>query len=382
LLNINNRKLAGRIGWAAFLAGFAAVLFALNATLSYPKPADIQEGNDYQQAKVVQVISDSLAPDPQFPELLIGMQTLELELLSGPQAGQHVVMKNYVTRLANQPADVGTAMIISSYDEFQSGMIAGYDRLPVLALMTMLFLVMVLVISRAKGARSLFGLAFTLLCVLFMFIPLLLHGMNPVLAAVIVVVLSSFVSLAALNGASPKTFVAGMACTVCTLAAGGLALLFGMLLHASSYTTPEAEDLIFIAQSTALSLPDILFAGILIATSGALLDTTMSIASAQSEMQELDEHISPAQLWKSGMNIGKDIMGTMTHTLIMAFAGASINSLLVIFMYQMPLARTLNLDLLVVEMLKGLTGSMALALAIPVTAALGAWAAKRRSGKA
>jgi uncharacterized membrane protein len=72
------------------------------------------------------------------------------------------------------------------------------------------------------------------------------------------------------------------------------------------------------------------------------------------------------------MNIGRDIMGTMTNTLILAFTGSSINSLLVIFMYQMPYMRIINMDLLMVEIMKGLSGSTAIALSIPVTAALSA----------
>ena len=143
--------------------------------------------------------------------------------------------------------------------------------------------------------------------------------------------------------------------------------------------TPEAENLIFIAQNTALKLSNILFAGIIIASSGAVMDTTISIASSLSEMKSLNPAISATQLWKSGMNIGRDVMGTMTNTLILAFIGSGINSILIVFMYQMPYLRMINLDLLVVEILRGLSGSIAVVLSIPVTALL---AARAMTGKA
>jgi uncharacterized membrane protein len=96
----------------------------------------------------------------------------------------------------------------------------------------------------------------------------------------------------------------------------------------------------------------------------------MSLASSLFELKELNPRMSAGRIMRSGMNIGRDIMGTMTNTLILAFTGSSINSLLVIFMYRMPYKRIINMDLLMVEIMKGLSGSVAIALAIPVTAAL------------
>jgi uncharacterized membrane protein len=88
---------------------------------------------------------------------------------------------------------------------------------------------------------------------------------------------------------------------------------------------------------------------------------------------------------KSGMNIGQDIIGTMTNTLILAFTGSSLNSLLIIFMYRMPYFQTINLDLLMLEALRGLSGSIAVILSVPLTVFLGAQflfpiQRKRRSG--
>jgi uncharacterized membrane protein len=85
-----------------------------------------------------------------------------------------------------------------------------------------------------------------------------------------------------------------------------------------------------------------LFAGIIIASSGAVMDTSISIASSMYEMRELDPAMPPGALLRSGLNIGRDIMGTMANTLILAFTGSSINTILVIFMYQMPYLRIIN----------------------------------------
>lgn len=373
------KKYLGVFLWIGFMVVFAAFLIIFNATLDYARPADTQTGNSYEKAKVTRVIFDTLAPDPEFPELKIGVQELEFKILTGESKGKSFIGKNFVTRLTNTPASVGTKMIVSSYDGFISGMVAGYSREGSLYILGLLFAAAVCVFGRIKGLKSLMSLAFTLICLLFLFIPMLLRGVNPVLAAVTVVALSTSVTLLALNGWSKKTIAAGASCILCTFLGGGIALLFGAWTHISTYTTPEAENLIFVAQSTSLSLPDIFCAGIIIASSGAVMDTTISIASSLSEMKSLNPAISATQLWKSGMNIGRDVMGTMTNTLILAFIGSGINSILIVFMYQMPYLRMINLDLLVVEILRGLSGSIAVVLSIPVTALL---AARAMTGKA
>jgi uncharacterized membrane protein len=358
--------------WTLFTVGFAVFLIWFNVTLSYPLPGDAQMGNRYERAVVVKVVSDTLMPDPDFPEIRIGTQELEMELLTGSDKGKRVLLNNFITRTDNKPARVGTKMIVQSYDGFATGMISNYSRETPAYFLGLLFFAAVAIIGGKKGLKSIFALVFTLVCVLFLFVPLLLRGAGPIVASGVVVILSTAVTLLALNGLSPKTIIAGTSCILSTFAAGGFAFAFGAVTNLSSYNTPEAENLIFVAQNTALSIHDILFAGIIIATSGAMMDTTMSLASSLFELKELNPELSAARILRSGMNIGRDIMGTMTNTLILAFTGSGINSLLVIFMYNMPYMRIINMDMLMVEIMKGFCGSIAIILSIPVTAALAA----------
>ena len=196
---------------------------------------------------------------------------------------------------------------------------------------------------------------------------MIIKGVEPILAAVVVVVLSTAVTLLSLNGFCKKTVIAAVSCSVCTMFAGVIAYATGVLSHISTLNESEAELLLFISDSTALRVKDLLFAGILIAALGAVMDTAMSIASSLTEMKSIDPTLTQKQLWRSGMNVGKDIMGTMTNTLILAFTGSSLNILLVYYMYSLPYIALINLDLLVVEVIRGLSGSIAVILAIPVT---------------
>ncbi|MDR1952895.1 MAG: YibE/F family protein [Clostridiales Family XIII bacterium] len=368
--NLLNRLNRTALIWGLFILGFIAFLIWFNVTLSYPLPGDAQVGNRYEKAVVVKVVSDTRMPDPDFPEIEIGTQELELEMLTGPDKGRRILLNNFITRVDNKPAKVGTKMIAQSYDGFNTGILVAYSREMPAYVLALLFFAAVAIVGRKKGLKSIFALVFTLTCVIFLFVPLLLRGVNPIIAASIIVMVSTSVTLLALNGLSAKTIIAGVSCILCTFAAGGIAFAFGAFTNLSTYNTPEAEHLIFIAQNTALGIHDIVFAGIIIATSGAMMDTTMSLASSLFEMKELNPTLSGTQIMRSGMNIGRDIMGTMTNTLILAFTGSSINSLLVIFMYNMPYRRIINMDLLMLEIMKGFSGSIAIVLAIPITAAL------------
>ena len=182
------------------------------------------------------------------------------------------------------------------------------------------------------------------------------------------VLLSSLYTMVVLNGVCRKSMIATLCCTACTAFAGLLAWIVSKVGNISTLNTPEVEDLLFITQNSNFRIDNLLVAGILIAAMGAVMDTSMSIVSALYELRDQNPGISRQQLRQSGMNIGKDVMGTMTNTLVLAFAGSSLNLMVIYYMYCMPAISLLNTDFMVVEIVKGIIGSMAVVLATPVTA--------------
>lgn len=375
-----NKKKISIIIWCSFMAVFFVFLYVLNTTLEYTKPSDAEIGNVYEKAKVVKIISEELGEDPDYSYIQIGKQHLELKLLSGEFKGRVVTAINFVGRVDNKIATVGADMVVSSYDGFVTTSISNYSRETTLYALLFLFVFVLVFFGRMKGIKSIFSLLFTLVCVVFLLIPLIIKGMNPILASVLVVALSTAVTLFSLNGWCKKTMIAGISCTVCTMLAGVIAYTAGTMAHVTTLNTAEAENLLFIASDTALQVKDLLFAGILIATLGAVMDTTMSIASALAELKEVNSGMTKKQLFKSGMNIGKDVMGTMTNTLILAFTGSSINIILIYYMYALPYIGLINLDLLVVEIIQGLSGSIAVILSIPITAVIASRAFTAKDG--
>lgn len=367
----NNNKISyqkNNIMWTIFIISFFILLYFLNSSLEFNKPEDAPIGVVYEKAVVTKITSDTLAPDPDYPYINIGKQYLDVKITSGENKGKIVSVINFVGRTDNKPVKVGTRLVVSSYDDFISTIIVNYNREISIYILLFIFIFVVLFLGKSKGAKSLFSLVFTMICIFFIFIPLVIKGVNPIVSSIIIVILSTMVTMISLNGVTKKTFVASLSCILCTIVAGLIAYIFGKFNNISTFNTAELQDLLFVSTKTSLKVKDLLFAGILISSLGAIMDTTMSITSSIFEMKDINNNLSKSQLFISGMNIGKDIMGTMTNTLILAFTGSSINILIIYFMYNMPYIQLINIDLIVLEIVQGLSGGIAVILSIPITA--------------
>ena len=149
--------------------------------------------------------------------------------------------------------------------------------------------------------------------------------------------------------------------------AGVLVLGMGGL---NGFNLSEAEELVLRAGDSKLHISGLLVSGILIASLGAVMDVAMSIASSCNELRELNPNLTRAELFRSGMNIGRDAMGTMANTLILAFAGASLNMLILFRVYDYPLIQIANTDAMAVEVIRGVAGSIGIVLTVPLVALL------------
>lgn len=368
-----------------FLVLYIALLWGFNKCLKFERPADYPEGVEYAKATVVEVVEEDMGVDPDYDYIRIGKQKLTVEITSGDYKGKTVTITNFVTRTIRLEGQVGTRYIIDSYDGFITANIMSYERSGIIVFLAILFIGLVILFGRRKGIAAAAALLVTLLNVVFLFMPMLINGMPAILAAIIVILLSTLYTMVVLNGFCAKSVIATACCTLCTVLAGLLAWLVGVIGNISTLNTPEAENLLFITEQTTFRIDNLLVAGILISSMGAVMDTCMSIVSSLFELKAQKSSVSAKQLFQSGMNIGKDIMGTMTNTLILAFAGGSINLIVTYYMYCMPAISLLNTDFIVVEAVKGLVGSIAVVLSIPaaafMTAVVIGWKEKRQGRK-
>ena len=360
---------------AGVAAGLALLLvLVLGALLLHTPDAELTAARKrmFVPARVSAVLSDEAQTDTWTEGLRIGAQVIEVELLGTEYKGTRLVTTNYLNAYANVDCRVGTRVIVRlDYDDAGQPYIVSvpnYDRGPVLYGMLAAFALLLILIGGKKGVSALLGLVYTLAALWFLLIPLILRGAPSIPAAVAISALTAAASLLMLTGFSRKTLCAGLGC-VCGVASAGLfAWVFSRITSITGFNMAEAEDLVLRAYDSPLQIRGLLISGILIAALGAVMDVAMSISSACWELAEVDPSISAGQLFRSGMNIGRDAMGTMANTLILAFAGASLNVLLLFQVYGYPLIQIINSDTMAIELIQSVAGSVGIILTVPLVA--------------
>ena len=238
--------------------------------------------------------------------------------------------------------------------------------------MLVIFAAIVLLVGRMKGLRSLFSLGYILALVMGFLIPAIYTGWDPIGSTLLVAALSITVSMVLLNGLSVKTLIACVSTVLGIFLSAILFYLVQKIVSISGYNLSEAEELLLISQSTGLKIRSLLFAGTMISCLGALIDMSMSVVSPLWEIKEQHPETGPAEIYRSGIRIGQDLIGTMCSTLLLAFAGTAIVTLLVVISYGTAANQILHSDYMAIEIAQGLTGSMAVVLAIPLSAGFSA----------
>lgn len=339
------------------------------------------KGAEFYNGVITEIIEEDLNKDPILDGVEIGYQKVVANVTEGQYKDNTYEIKNNISRLYNYKVEEGTKVVLILYKQNDGNMIwdvYGYDRSSMIYVLAGIFIIVVIIIGGVKGIKSLVSLMFTLVTVIFLMLPLMFRGVEPMLAAVVSATLSIIVTLSLVSGINKKTVTAIIGTISGVVISGIIAYIFGELTHSSGMTMNDTESLIYIAEGTNLKVKGIMFAGILIASLGAVMDVAMSISSSLFEIYEVNKNIKQIDLFKSSMNIGKDIIGTMTNTLILAFAGGSITTLILIFAANMPYNKFINLEVLAIEIIQGLAGSIGIVLSVPITAAVGSYLCRKK----
>ncbi len=250
--------------------------------------------------------------------------------------------------------------------------IADYERSgPLYALIGAFCLLLVLIGGR-KGLKALVSLALTIGLIFLVVIPLSVRGFDPMFVATAVCAVVTMIVFRLVSGKTLKSAAAAAGTIIGIIIAGVIAAWVGNIINLSGLSSEESK-MLFYSMELPLNFRGLLFAGILIGALGAVMDVAMSIASSISEVKRVHPEADFSALFRSGMNVGRDVMGTMSNTLILAYTGSSLPLLLLLSYGNMPVLKALNLELISEEILRALSGSIGLILCIPATAAITAF---------
>ncbi|MBR4309266.1 MAG: YibE/F family protein [Oscillospiraceae bacterium] len=335
------------------------------------------QGSFFEKGTVTQILTDSCEPDEKAQNAYRGEQKLLVEMKSGKFKGKTYMADNAVgIHTDYAPVKEGQKVIlnVSTYSD-GSVMVTVYgpDRENMIYLILGLFALVTILVGGKTGAQSILGLVLTVLVLLGVFLPLLAKGWSAIPTAFFLCSLVAVACFLILGGCSKKVLCA------CGGTIGGmvLAMAFGILaqklLMVDGYQAEYADALHNERiTGTPFEIRGLLVAGVIISSLGAVMDVAMSIASAIHELKSVNRQLDGKQLWKSGMNIGRDMVGTMTNTLILAILGSSVILILYIFSMNLSANQFLSSSFLAMEVLSSVASAMGVILAVPLTTALAA----------
>lgn len=295
------------------------------------------------------------------------------KILSGDQKGKTVdafqTNDSFMAQTTKE-VEVGDKIVLYYMTEGDSDIhwaFGEYVRIDKLAILCAVFFLFLLIFGRKKGFNTIISLVFTALAVFAVFVPSILSGYNIYLMSILTCVFTTVMTLLIVNGPDSKSLAAAVGCVGGVLLAGLLTLVMDQVLGLTGVIDENSVYLQFLDVNHPIDLKAITFAAIILGALGAIMDVAMSIASSIREISLHAEHPTFKSLMKSGMTIGRDIMGTMSNTLVLAYIGSSLSVVVLLIAYNSSLIALLNKEMLVVEIMQTLVGSIGILFTIPLT---------------
>lgn len=301
-------------------------------------------------------------------------QTAEIKLKSGDL----VLVDNVLT--GNPYYDIklkkGDKVILHVEDEGDGLVftIEDIQRSNTLLWLSLIFCGLLIYVGKKKGLLSLVSIIVTCVLIFNMLSPIILAGLPPVLGAILVCLMSTAITMYLVGGFNKKSTAATLGCVLSLLIAGILSFI---TVKTASLTGFSSENSMFLYSAhPELDFVSIIISTMMLATLGAVMDVGMSIASTINEIYEVDNTKSVKELFKSGMNVGRDIIGTMANTLILVYLGGALP--LIMLASNIDLQKFINLNQVVTEISSALIGSIAIVICVPITAIVASELIKKR----
>lgn len=316
---------------------------------------------------------ENIEPDEAVKDFVEMEQLVTVEITSGPYKGeQHTILNSLMGHPVNDLVLTEGRRVLLWGEVSEDGALRAiylqdYVRDSYIYLVIALFVLVLIFVGRRKGLITVMTLLFTLFAVFRVMLPLILKGYSPIPVTIIVASVITLVTLVAIGGSQRKIAAAVIGTVGGVLVAGVIALTIGHAASLTGFSSEEAIMLLYMDVSS-IDIRGLLFAGIIIGALGAVMDVAMSIAAASHEIYCVNPTISVRDQMKSAMNVGRDVMGTMSNTLILAYVGTTMPLLLLFMGYDTPYMSIINMDLVATEVVRALAGSIGLVTAIPLTA--------------
>lgn len=368
-LNINNflkKKLKDKNVIFSLLC-LVAIVVLLMVPTGFQKA--IYNNAEGVKVKILEVNNDSIITSGLIQS---GEQTATIKVLSGTFKGEtykgvNLLSGSLETDKIFKPGDYAFALIEKTdTNEFLFANLVDHYRLHLEVLLIGFFVVLLIIFSGSTGVRTVISFAFTLICILKVFVPMLLKGYHPIYLALIIGVVISTVTLILVGGFTKKAYSAILGTVAASLITCVLAILFGNLFNIHGSILQWSESLIYSGYQN-LNLTLIYQAGIYLSCSGAILDLAIDISAAVEEVVDKKPDISRKEILISGINVGRSVVGSQTTTLLLAYMGSFIGVMMVYMAQGTPLMSILNTKFISSEIVQTFVGCIGLVIVSPLT---------------
>ncbi len=325
------------------------------------------------KAKVIRVTdvqTQNASGDNEFITVRFKAQALNSDLRGKTLDAVQEIDKSYA--FSPRQVEQGDKVLIDSY--VQNGeqvfYFGDFIRITPLLWLLVIFCTLVIAFSKMQGLKTVISLGFTCISVFCVLIPAILNGHNIYLWSILVCVFITVMTLAIISGFNKKALCAGIGCVCGVMCAGLITLVTDKFLNMSGLLEEESIYLLQLYPDNPINLKAIIFAMIIVGAVGAVMDVSMSISSSLYELRLKSPDIRPKELMKSGFTIGRDMMGTMANTLVLAYIGSSLTSVLLLVAYNSSIEQVVNREIIIAEILQALAGSLGMLLTLPLTSAI------------
>jgi uncharacterized membrane protein len=366
-----------------FLCIVSASIFLLG-TLAVTAQEEVEVGvntsiqqfptDEYARGQVIKVVGREDFDRLKLSEIV---QQARVRILSGTEKGKEVIAQNSITTNVKEGflLNGGESVVIvkTSTVNGVSYYVTDMHRLPSLGMIVAVFIGLVIIFGRLRGAMAITGLAFSILLLVEVVVPQILQGRDPLLVSIGASCAIVFVSLYLAHGFRQRTTIA-LVSTLITLGLSAALAIFFVKTGRLFGTGTEEALFLQMGSLEAVNLQGLLLGGIIIGTLGVLDDITTAQAAAVEELRNANERLGFRELFRRGISIGNEHIASLVNTLALAYAGVSLPLFLLFTLNQsQPLWVILNSEQIAEEIVRALVGSSALILAVPITTALAAW---------
>ena len=360
---LSRKKVVRYLIYLLFVCVFAVFVFKLNQVEK--TELVVRTGQTFEKGKVTEILQDNLDANG----TRVGEQKVRVKMLTGARKGDELDITSSSGYLFGAACKVGMKVIVMQSVAGETTIASVYtqDREWVIYIFALLYLLALCIIGGKQGIKGCLGLVFTFFCVIFVYLPLVYLRFSPFWAAVFICFLTTLVTMYLIGGPTKKTCAATLGTLAGVVLAGLSAWCFSKASGISGYNVSDIETLMTLWNTNRIQVGGLLFSGLLISCLGATMDVAMSISSAIDEIYKQNSSLSRKELFKAGMRVGRDMMGTDSNTLILAFAGSSVSTLLLDYAYDLPYQQIINSNNIGIAIMQGLAGSFGIVLSVPLT---------------